>query len=89
MKFADISGVAEVDAGDGLRLTFDRNTGTAAIVGADALDSVEAFDIDGRRVDASAIVSGNSATLTLPASGMNIIVVKDASGKGKTFKIVK
>lgn len=89
LKFADISGVAEIESNAGFRFSFDRNTSEVTVTGASSLSSIEAFDAEGRKLNCEAAFNGDTATMTLTAAGINIICLKDASGKVETFKIIK
>ena len=89
VKFGDISGVAEIDSDNGFKFSYDRNTATVTVRNASAIDSIEAFDAEGRRINSEAGFNDDTATMVVPQTGLSIIYVKGVNGKVETFKIVK
>lgn len=82
----DPSGVEESVA-DGFSLTCDSATGVVAASSESGVESLEVFDMSGRRV--AAAYNGAELSVTLDAKGVYVAVAKDASGKTRTIKVMR
>ncbi|MDE6853847.1 MAG: C10 family peptidase [Muribaculaceae bacterium] len=81
-----LSGVEDVAvSSDALRISWDKTSGTATAVSPAGVVSLEAYDIAGSIIGASA-----SDTLVLgEGSGMTVITARDADGRTATVKVLR